>query len=199
MKPTLKPRLGSRRIHLFFRADLQTAKENAESFPWVDEAIVRRLWPNRIVIQIVEREAAALLQRDETLFIMNANGEIISEFPSAAAASYAVLPKNYKTYSGFDAAMASPNIRHILESYLNIWPAVTHLTRHRSGRWDLYLASGAKIALPASEPAIRQALSVYEDFLREDPRRSATISAFDLRLPDRLTVTPRVNRLEETI
>ncbi|MEP1231690.1 MAG: FtsQ-type POTRA domain-containing protein, partial [Litorimonas sp.] len=48
----------------FFGADLVRAQNRTESLPWVDRAVVRRLWPNRIVVQLVETKPYALWQRN---------------------------------------------------------------------------------------------------------------------------------------
>lgn len=44
----------------FFTLDLGVARQAFEAVPWVRQAIVRRVWPNRLAVQLEEHRAAAL-------------------------------------------------------------------------------------------------------------------------------------------
>jgi cell division protein FtsQ len=44
----------------FFTMDLGAARRAFEAVPWVRQAIVRRVWPNRLAVQLQEHRAAAL-------------------------------------------------------------------------------------------------------------------------------------------
>lgn len=46
----------------FFSIDLHEAQKAFESVPWVRRAIVRRVWPDRLVVQLEEHEARALFE-----------------------------------------------------------------------------------------------------------------------------------------
>jgi cell division protein FtsQ len=44
----------------FFTLDLGVARQAFEAVPWVRQAVVRRVWPNRLTVQLEEHRAAAL-------------------------------------------------------------------------------------------------------------------------------------------
>ena len=44
----------------FFTLDLASARRAFESVPWVRQAIVKRVWPNRLAVQLEEHRPAAL-------------------------------------------------------------------------------------------------------------------------------------------
>jgi cell division protein FtsQ len=44
----------------FFTLDLVAARHAFEAVPWVRQAVVRRVWPNRLSVQLEEHRAAAL-------------------------------------------------------------------------------------------------------------------------------------------
>jgi cell division protein FtsQ len=46
----------------FFSIDLQQGRAAFESVPWVRQAVVRRVWPNRLAVRLEEHRAAALWQ-----------------------------------------------------------------------------------------------------------------------------------------
>lgn len=61
----------------FFAFDLAQARAAFESAPWVRQAIVRRVWPNRLAVTLEEHRAAALWHGeagDERL--VNTRGEV---------------------------------------------------------------------------------------------------------------------------
>ena len=46
----------------FFSIDLDKARAAFESVPWVRQAVVRRIWPNRLAVRLEEHRAVALWQ-----------------------------------------------------------------------------------------------------------------------------------------
>ena len=71
-----------------FGIDLETAQARVESLSWVDRAIVRRLWPDRIVVQIIERQPYALWQYKGDMQVIDVKGTAIVD---ADATQYAAL------------------------------------------------------------------------------------------------------------
>ncbi len=47
----------------YFATDLSEIKESLERRPWVESAALRRVWPDRLVIDIREKKAPGLLDR----------------------------------------------------------------------------------------------------------------------------------------
>lgn len=49
----------------FFTINLAAARAAFETVPWVRQAIVRRVWPNRLAVTLTEHEAAAFWENEE--------------------------------------------------------------------------------------------------------------------------------------
>lgn len=61
----------------YFTLDLARGKQAFEAVPWVRQAIVRRVWPNRLSVQLEEHRAVAYWStRDGDDQLVNAQGEI---------------------------------------------------------------------------------------------------------------------------
>ena len=65
----------------FFTLDLAAGRRAFESVPWVRQAIVRRVWPNRLAVHLEEHRAAALwvdAARDDEVAdkLVNSYGEV---------------------------------------------------------------------------------------------------------------------------
>ena len=61
----------------FFTMDLARARASFEQVPWVRHAIVRRVWPNRLVVALEEHQPVALWEGDENSDKMvNSHGEV---------------------------------------------------------------------------------------------------------------------------
>lgn len=59
------------------RVPLDERREQIESLPWVQTAIVRRALPNRIQVQITERKPIAFLREGTDLMLVDAQGKIL--------------------------------------------------------------------------------------------------------------------------
>ncbi|MBL8289095.1 MAG: cell division protein FtsQ/DivIB [Rubrivivax sp.] len=63
--PTLRTHALPELAGNFFSIDLHEAQKAFESVPWVRRAVVRRVWPDRLVVQLEEHEARALFETAE--------------------------------------------------------------------------------------------------------------------------------------
>lgn len=165
----------------FFGADLARAQSNTESLPWVDRAVVRRLWPNRIVVQLVETAPYALYQEDGLLFLTAYDGTVIAPYDPEAGD----LPADLRLFIGTDAATQAQSVSDMLQDYPSLWAATKVLTRYPSGRWDLTFDDGRILRLPVNNmnTALRR-------FAAIQPATATRYAVIDLRLPDRMTLTP---------
>ena len=61
----------------FFSIDLQRARQAFEAVPWVRQAVVRRVWPDRLAVRLEEHQAVALWE-GETVSerLVNSLGEV---------------------------------------------------------------------------------------------------------------------------
>ena len=57
---TIRANAAPRLAGNFFTTDLHKARRAFESVPWVRQAVVRRIWPNRLAVRLEEHRAAAL-------------------------------------------------------------------------------------------------------------------------------------------
>ena len=61
----------------FFSFDLNRGRAAFESVPWVRRAVVRRVWPNRLMVTLEEHRAAALWQDEAgNERLVNSHGEV---------------------------------------------------------------------------------------------------------------------------
>lgn len=61
----------------FFSLDLQRARAAFEAVPWVRQAVVRRIWPDRLAVRLEEHHAAALWEgEDGNERLVNSHGEV---------------------------------------------------------------------------------------------------------------------------
>ncbi|MEY4561608.1 MAG: hypothetical protein RLZZ618_885 [Pseudomonadota bacterium] len=61
----------------YFTLNLARGQRAFEAVPWVRQAVVRRVWPNRLAVQLEEHKAAALWSvGDEADLLVNTFGEV---------------------------------------------------------------------------------------------------------------------------
>ena len=168
----------------FFGVDLDAARDRTESLPWVDRAVVRRLWPNRIVVQIVETKPYALWQNEGRLHLLAETGALI--VPVEAMDS---VPTGLRTYIGANAPVAAQSMEAMLAPYNEIWQRVESLVQFPSGRWDLHLKNNMIVKLPAQD--VETAVQRLAKLDRDTFILSRDVGAIDLRLPDRIGLSTK--------
>ncbi|MDO8876876.1 MAG: cell division protein FtsQ/DivIB [Pseudolabrys sp.] len=147
--------------------------------PWISEATVLKLYPGRLRIEIKERKAFALWQKDARVSLIASDGTVLS--PSIAP-RFADLPR----VIGAGAEMMSPDLLALVARYPGIARQVDASVLVAERRWNLHLKNGVEVMLPESEP--ERALRTLANLDREKKLLSRDIVLVDLRLTDRVTV-----------
>jgi len=165
-----------------FDLDLRAAQSRVENLSWVEKAIVRRLWPDRIVVQIIERKPYALWQNQGIIQLVDHSGIAISQ---AALFDYPELP----LIVGADAPVHFAETDKTVAKFEAISQKVDTFVYHNTGRWDLILHGGdLRVKLP--KDSLESALSRLTDLHFQTQILDRELSVIDLRLGDRITLAP---------
>jgi cell division protein FtsQ len=133
----------------FFTMDLARTRAAFEQVPWVRHAVVRRVWPDKLVVALEEHQPVALWQGDESSDKMvNSHGEVFEA--NVGDVEDDSLPQ----FAGPDGS--SPQV---LEMYRRLQPLFAGMEAemtalHLSGRgsWKVDLDDGATIELGRGTP-----------------------------------------------
>ena len=74
--PTLRANVTPRLAGNFFTLDLASTRQTFENLPWVRRAVVRRVFPNRIAVELQEHQAVAYWGAEEASRLLNNFGEV---------------------------------------------------------------------------------------------------------------------------
>ena len=174
--------LGIYQGQYFFEPDLKGAKARVESLSWVDHALVRRLWPDRVVVQIIERKPYALWQNEGLIKLIDADGTVISDADPTQFAGLDLIV-------GQGAAEAAPAFQAELAALPALDSRVDAMIYVNAARWDLLLDNRqTRVQLP--ENGRQAALSKLVDLQISTQILDREIAVIDLRLNDRITLTP---------
>jgi len=128
----------------FFTMDLGRTRAAFEQVPWVRHAVVRRVWPNQLVVALEEHQPVALWEGDENSDKMvNSHGEVFEA--NVGDVEDDSLPQ----FAGPDGTSAQ-----VLEMYRRLQPMfatmdaeVTALRLSGRGSWKVDLDNGATVEL----------------------------------------------------
>jgi cell division protein FtsQ len=159
--------------------DVAQARAKLEAMPWIAEAQVRKLYPDRLQITIAEREPFALWQSQGKVSVIAADGTVLA---AAVEPRLATLP----FVVGNGAAAKARGFLAVLDQFPAIRDQVRASILVADRRWNLRLKNGIDVRLPDTN--IEQALDTLARVDREKGLLTRDIASVDLRLPDRLTV-----------
>ena len=147
---TLRANILPRLQGSFLQMDLGKAREVFESVPWVRKAVVRRVWPNELRVQLEEHHPVAYWQhadRDDELVnqqgeVFDANlGDVEEHLPSLAG------PSNPSA----DQARQMLEMLHRLQPVFAELGDIDTLRLTERGSWSVVLDNDAEIALGRGE------------------------------------------------
>jgi cell division protein FtsQ len=159
--------------------DAAVVRDKLKANPWISDATVLKLYPGQLRIDIVERSAFALWQRDGRLSVISDDGAVLEPYVSRRFLSLPLVV-------GKGAETRARDFLALLARY----PRVNSVTKAAvfvgERRWNLRLKDGLDIRLPENE--VGNALATLSTLDKEDRLFSRDIVAVDMRLSDRLTV-----------
>jgi cell division protein FtsQ len=159
--------------------DVADAREKLEAIPWIAEATVRKLYPDRLQITVTEREAFALWQLNGKVSVIAADGTPLS---AKVEPRLATLP----FVVGLGAAAKAREFLAVLDRHPAIRDQVRASILVGERRWNLRLKSGIDVRLPEND--VEVALTTLARLNREKSLLSRDITAVDMRLADRVSV-----------
>ena len=162
---------------LFLDADAARAQLMAN--PWIGDAALLKLYPDRLQITITERQAFALWQKDGRLSVIAADGTVLEPFVENR---YLNLP----LVVGAGAQREARDFLAVVNRYPDIRSALRASIFVAERRWDLRLTNGIDVELP--EANVAEALDRLVVLDHDKKILSRDITTVDLRLPDRVTV-----------
>lgn len=174
--------LGVNAGDYLFGVDMKSAQRRVESLSWVDRAVIRRLWPNRIVVQIIERQPYALWQYGGDVRVVDAKGVAITDADAVQFSRLAL-------FVGEEAGKEAANIHQMMGEFPELSRRAESFVHVSGKRWDIVLDEGAlRVKLP--EENMRKALRRLQYLHSQTQILDRTLDTIDMRLPDRLTLSP---------
>ena len=188
--PTIRANAGPRLAGNFFSVDLDGARAAFETVPWVRRAVVRRVWPDRLLVRLEEHHAAALWQgEDGAERLVNSHGEVFDA--NLGEVEEEALPV-LAGPDGSAAAMLSM-LQQVQPALARLGLGVMRLRLSGRGSWRVELDSGAEIELGRGSQA--ELLARTERFVRTlqpaTGRWQAPLAYADLRHRDGYAVRLR--------
>lgn len=166
--------------------DVHAIRARLLQYGWVKDARVSRRLPDTLVIDIVERQPAALWQDEGRLALIDADGTVIDRVSVTQMPDLPLL-------IGPAANRHERQLNRLLGVAPTLKPQLVSATWVGGRRWDLKLQTGETIALPEGEEAARTALAKFADLDKSTGLLGRGLVRLDLRLPGKMTVRlPRV-------
>lgn len=171
----------------YFATDMEAIETEAKAFAWVDKVRVARIWPDTLVVHIVEQKPIARWDRDS---LLNDRGE---RFTPPSVAEYQRLPmlsgpegQEKLVLGTLRALNAKLERRHL---------RIVTLSLSKRRAWVARLENGMEIVFGHQDPlaAMERVLSLLPR-LGED--RIADIQKLDLRYPNGFSVVWKPPEME---
>jgi cell division protein FtsQ len=162
---------------LFLDAD--AARVRLLANPWIADASVLKLYPDRLQISVTERAAFALWQKDGRVSVISADGTVLEPFVENR---YVGLP----LVVGRGAQRKANEFLAVLDRYPDLRSMLHASILVAERRWDLRLNNGIAVRLPETD--LTTALDRLVALDRDKKLLSRDVAMVDLRLPDRVTV-----------
>lgn len=161
--------------------DIGRARAAIEALPWVEQAVIERILPDKLSITISERTPSAVWVDSDRRLLVDKTGRVLAPAPADLAEALGLL-----RVTGDGAPQAVGELLSALAASPLVAGKVTQAERVGGRRWTLHLAHGvsAHLAAGATGPSIERLAAL----LARGPIPGAGV--LDLRLADRIGIRP---------
>ncbi len=165
--------------------ELEETRARLLRFGWVQEARVSRRWPDTLVVDVVERQPAAIWQHNQQLTLIDRHGTLLEPVKLEAMPDLPLIV-------GPAANRHAGQLARLLEVVPELKPMLAGASWIGGRRWDLRFQSGEVLALPEGEERAGKALVHFARMDRMTQLLGRGLVRFDMRVPGKFIV--RVSR-----
>ena len=149
---------------------------------WIQDARVSRRLPDTLVVDLVERAPAAILQRRQQLYLIDAQGHQLSGVDPKT------LPLQLPLVIGNGVETHIADLQALVATQPSLKQLVSGATWVGQRRWDLRFQSGETLALPEGTPEARTAYATFARKDRDERLLGRGFVRFDMRNPGQIVV-----------
>jgi cell division protein FtsQ len=165
--------------------DLEATRARLLRFGWIREARVHRRLPDTLVIDIIERQPAAIWQNERELSLIDAEGVVLEPVRIDAMPELPLV-------IGANANRHLAALDGLLVEAPHLRPQVAGATWVSGRRWDVRFQTGEVLALPEGDAPARRAIRNFARMDQQTQLLGRGFVRFDMRIPGRFVV--RVSR-----
>lgn len=174
----LQARLATQLGNSLFSFKVDAARDEVLNDPWVKSATVRKVYPDTIVVDVVERQPVALWQSKGEVHLIARDGFVISR----AEPKHMRLPQ----VVGEGANMAAAEFLSVVSRFPTISEKASAYVRVAGRRWNVRINDGPQVLLPEADWQV--ALSELQGLQASKSLLDRDILQIDMRLADRLVI-----------
>ncbi|WP_143145684.1 cell division protein FtsQ/DivIB [Devosia enhydra] len=160
--------------------DVDKARMRLEWLQAVESASVRKVYPDRLEVAIVEREPVARWRVAGVTYLVDVQGRRIGTTDGA----FGELP----LVIGSGAADDAQVMIRALAQHPDLKAGIAALSRISDRRWDLIFQTGLRVQLP--EQGVAQALVQLAQYQRDYRLLDRDVTVIDLRVPGLVALEP---------
>jgi len=162
--------------------DLTQLRSQLLQLGWIEDARVSRRLPDTLAIDLVERVPAAVLQRNQQLALIDAQGQIL------AAVDAHTMPVQLPLVIGDGVEGHIAQLHALIASQAPLKQLIEGATWVGQRRWDLRFQSGETLSLPEGDAEAAKALALFAKKDQEARLLGQGYVRIDMRDPSRMVV-----------
>jgi len=157
--------------------DIAEVRDRLRQIPLIKDVSVRKLYPDRLLIEITEREPFAIWQKEGKLLVVATDGTPIQELNDQR---FTDLP--FVVGQGANARVGE--FLKIVESAGDLRTKIRAGVLVGERRWTLKMTTGLDVKLPENDP--EGAVAQFAQLARESRLLDKDLVSIDLRVPGRM-------------
>ena len=167
--------------------DLEKVRAQLLQYGWIADARVSRRLPDTLVVDIVERKAAAVWQNGGRLSLIDQGGIVLEPVALNAMPDLPLV-------IGPDANVQATALTELIAHAPRLKPMLAGATWVGGRRWDLKFQSGEVLALPEGDTPSATALNKFAAMDGTDRLLGRGFVRFDMRDPAKMFVRVGKNK-----
>ena len=161
--------------------DKDHAKSLLEQVGWVKRANIKKIYPNTLIINIIETDPFAIYYDNQNNYLIDIDGQIISSNPDIN------VYKNLLIVRGEEAKTKLNEIIKEINIYFpDVRNRINELEFIEKRRWNLFLSDNLLIKLPDTE--VKESLNNLKKLFEDKQVLESNIIEVDLRIKGRAVI-----------